>query len=508
MILYGTARLPGYRGGTDTAFRAAIYKHVKNWMRDKDISRMLFDTLQKLLPPDPLPAGTLLERAGAEKIAEIENAMMTEVLAIPITYLARLYLPRFNPLGIGDFKIASGIKLLELSGEYAAKYLRALCPDGEKQHSLGPTRDDQGNPVLRPLKCAFLEVEAKGFYSPLNPTCNKLMAGIKRVLALAEAAQILHPNFLGARTDAGFTTSMTPEEGLAEDCTMIVFDNRSGGSVDFRALPVGFSYHANYWEFYYNRWFPPKGVGVQRDTSVTPKQFRQKLEGLCKPLQVCFADEDKYSDILTGAEWLFDSNGISAQSETYAFLYVAIGLEAVMLSPEKEITRVLGDRLAYMVGLSRDERKQRGIANPEQTGEKLLRVVEPIRNHGSLRPRYETVFNQALVLLVSHFGSTLNSLFGAAVKQTIPNGSPGSPILKEKVTFSVEELSDPAFEPKDSIANALAFASDVSWQDMQSVHRTFKKHFRDRDRARRRRQRHHCRSGLQKRHRSRRCNCR
>ena len=49
---------------------------------------------------------------------------------------------------------------------------------------------------------------------------------------------------------------------------------------------------------------------------------------------------------------------------------------------------------------------------PERlSGERTIKLLERIRENQSLRPEYEIMFNQAVVLLVSHFASALHDLF-------------------------------------------------------------------------------------------------
>ena len=50
-------------------------------------------------------------------------------------------------------------------------------------------------------------------------------------------------------------------------------------------------------------------------------------------------------------------------------------------------------------------RKHHELDNPDLTADKILQQLRGFREHDSLRGRYETIFNQALVLLVSYFGS-------------------------------------------------------------------------------------------------------
>jgi hypothetical protein len=138
------------------------------------------------------------------------------------------------------------------------------------------------------------------------------------------------------------------------------------------------------------------------------------------------------------------------------------------------------DILDFVINSLRDHvagMKAAGVNNPNQTGEKLLRMLEPIRNNDALRPRYETVFNQALVLLVSYFASAVHTLFREAIREQVAGGNHDTMLAKERLSFTVAELCEPGFELPDAIPNALIQANDISWQDMQSIHRAFKKYF-------------------------------
>jgi hypothetical protein len=121
--------------------------------------------------------------------------------------------------------------------------------------------------------------------------------------------------------------------------------------------------------------------------------------------------------------------------------------------------------------------KAGGVSNPNQTGEKLLRVLEPIRKNDALRSRYETVFNQALVLLVSYFASAVHTLFREAIRERVAGNGRDTTLAKERLSFTVAELCEPGFELPYAIPNALIQANDISWQDMQSIHRAFRKYF-------------------------------
>jgi hypothetical protein len=121
--------------------------------------------------------------------------------------------------------------------------------------------------------------------------------------------------------------------------------------------------------------------------------------------------------------------------------------------------------------------KAAGVSNPHQTGENLLRMLEPIRKNDALRSRYETIFNQALVLLVSYFASAVHTLFREAIREKVTEGDRDTVLAKERLTFTVSELCERGFELPEAIPDALIQANDISWQDMQSIHRAFKKYF-------------------------------
>jgi len=72
------------------------------------------------------------------------------------------------------------------------------------------------------------------------------------------------------------------------------------------------------------------------------------------------------------------------------------------------------DVLEFAVSSLRELKKKltrhHKLDNPELTAERTLQILEGIREHDSLRSRYQTIFNQALVLLVSYFGSSVHDM--------------------------------------------------------------------------------------------------
>ena len=113
------------------------------------------------------------------------------------------------------------------------------------------------------------------------------------------------------------------------------------------------------------------------------------------------------------------------------------------------------------------------LDNPELTAERTLQILEGIREHDSLRPRYQTIFNQALVLLVSYFGSSVHDMFRRGITEALAHDS-DSQLLREQVHLSLRDLRDANFELRDLAPDLLVQAKDISFQDMQSIARVFR----------------------------------
>jgi hypothetical protein len=61
--------------------------------------------------------------------------------------------------------------------------------------------------------------------------------------------------------------------------------------------------------------------------------------------------------------------------------------------------------------------KRLRIDNAHLNGERTLQMLRGYRSHDSLRPRFEAVFNQALVLLSSYFASCARDVLETVSKQ-------------------------------------------------------------------------------------------
>jgi len=102
-------------------------------------------------------------------------------------------------------------------------------------------------------------------------------------------------------------------------------------------------------------------------------------------------------------------------------------------------------------------------------------MLAQIKRGDSLRPQYEAMFNQCVVLLVSHFGSAVHSLFKHGVEEALRLGTKVPAASHElRVSWDSVVRSDDKLE--GLFADLLIAQNDISFQDMQSIARAFKNH--------------------------------
>lgn len=106
-------------------------------------------------------------------------------------------------------------------------------------------------------------------------------------------------------------------------------------------------------------------------------------------------------------------------------------------------------------------------------GGRALTIIRGIRDNDSLRPKYEAINGQAVVLLVSHFSSALGDLFREAVSAHLHREEAGS-LLDEELKLTVRELRERDFSLAGAIPEMLIAKHDYTFQDMASTLRAFK----------------------------------
>ncbi len=122
--------------------------------------------------------------------------------------------------------------------------------------------------------------------------------------------------------------------------------------------------------------------------------------------------------------------------------------------------------------LSDKLKKAKNITNEQLNGERTLQMLRQIRENDSLRPRYKTIFNQAVVLLISYFGSTIGDVFRYCVIKVINDRQPKK-LLKEDLRISIEDICNVMGSFPDDLGDLFISKKDISFQDMKSISRSF-----------------------------------
>ena len=120
-------------------------------------------------------------------------------------------------------------------------------------------------------------------------------------------------------------------------------------------------------------------------------------------------------------------------------------------------------------------RNDKGFTNPKWNGENTLKMLRGIRQSPVLKERYSTIYNQAVVLLVSYFGSVIGDVFRGAAARGVKRQDPR--LLEIELKIRVGELMTLAVAPEEQIGDLLIHKEGISFQDMQSTHRSFKQFF-------------------------------
>lgn len=115
----------------------------------------------------------------------------------------------------------------------------------------------------------------------------------------------------------------------------------------------------------------------------------------------------------------------------------------------------------------------RDITNEQQNGERLLTILGNIKENQSLKSRYALILNQAIVLLVSYFGSAVEDIFVRSITRTMRAAS-SERLRGEELRLTVGELLGLADNPEEALPALLIERKDLSFQDMQAIHRAFK----------------------------------
>jgi hypothetical protein len=120
--------------------------------------------------------------------------------------------------------------------------------------------------------------------------------------------------------------------------------------------------------------------------------------------------------------------------------------------------------------------KKHKISYGPENGTGTLELLENVRGNDSLKTKYSTINNQAVVLLVSYFGSAIADLFRDAAKCALSKKGEKN-ILDADFKLKVSEVIEFSKSPEDNIGDLLISKVGISFQDMKSIQREFKKFF-------------------------------
>jgi len=120
--------------------------------------------------------------------------------------------------------------------------------------------------------------------------------------------------------------------------------------------------------------------------------------------------------------------------------------------------------------------KSQNITNEQLNGKRTLDIIKGIRTNDSLKSRYSVINNQSIVLLVSYFSSAIADIFRYASKVAMETHKEKS-VLDEELKIRVSDLSQLNADPGELIGDLLIAKNNITFQDMKSIHREFKKYF-------------------------------
>jgi hypothetical protein len=127
-------------------------------------------------------------------------------------------------------------------------------------------------------------------------------------------------------------------------------------------------------------------------------------------------------------------------------------------------------------GLQENLRSSHDIENPRLLAQNTLQMLKGIQDHDSLRPKYQVIFNQCIVLLVSVFASSVADLFRGGICILAKKGDSKS-LKNEELKISVSDLLEFDGEINERLGHLIADKNDLSFQDMKSIGRAFKDYF-------------------------------
>ncbi len=117
-------------------------------------------------------------------------------------------------------------------------------------------------------------------------------------------------------------------------------------------------------------------------------------------------------------------------------------------------------------------------ANPHLYPRSQILLLKSLIESGPTQTKYQPIYNQCIVLLVSHFSSVISSLFNETLTYYLKNTETlPEHIGNTEYKFKLGELSDLQYNLSSEIGRMIARRSNISFQDMKSISRAFSQFF-------------------------------
>lgn len=107
-----------------------------------------------------------------------------------------------------------------------------------------------------------------------------------------------------------------------------------------------------------------------------------------------------------------------------------------------------------------------------------LRLVENIREQGTTKVYYDTILNQCVVLLVSHFASALHDTFRVGVAAALERPKRFEALTDSELKLSPRDLRRLGPESGRWWADLLVVQRGISFQDMKKTDKSFRDYLR------------------------------
>lgn len=121
----------------------------------------------------------------------------------------------------------------------------------------------------------------------------------------------------------------------------------------------------------------------------------------------------------------------------------------------------------------RDDRLcKAGVENSRMLAGTTLQNIKTIRQNDSLRPGFQVLVNQSVVLLASYFASGISELFRVAIAAAI-EAEPSDHLKNLQLKISVAELAKLGTDLQEALPDLVANSPGISFQDTKSIYRTF-----------------------------------